>query len=445
MTVPLVTWNSTQRRYELQLVDPATGSPFPDRLPIGLAEHISFEPTLAQSPDGSRLAVITGVGSACEHSGIGTACRLAADELRLIELRTGREVLTDIPTNPPAKGWAGPLAFSVDGERFALAYHDRTGTTALLFDAETGQLIGQQALTIRPRMMEFTADGEWLVVYGSPLASISDFSQPDPPSALLLDGESLEIGWSLHLPNILDGTWCREDCSIDRVSNSETGRFVYWSPAVVFDAEMGRLHIVHADEDQLTTVDFLRRSARDLAIGRAPTWIERLLALTAEVAEAKYWPEGATKSAVLSPDGTRIYVVGQTFELTRDANGDWQGSAKPLGLTVVETRTGHELATRESDASRIRMSADSRYLVLDWGLGGSIEMLEAESLRVVSRVEDWGWDVVSSRRLDGQAILLAVQTSEQPSPTQFAMLAPGTFALQQPWSVSGLAFWVAAP
>ena len=445
MTVPLIAWNREQRLFELALVDPATGNPIPDRLPMRLTEKTSHDPTLALSPDGSRLAVLTGVGSACEHSGIGTACRLASDELRLIDLRTGREAITNLPTQPPAKGWADPLAFSVDGKRLALAYHDRTGTTAFLFDAATGQLLGRQALTIRPRLMEFTADGAWVVAYGSPLAELPTFTQPGPPSALLMDGETLELKWSVVLPDILDGGWCQENCTIDRVANSESGRLVYWSPALAFDPEAGRLQIVHADENRLTTVDVLNRSLRSHTIGRAPTWIERLLALTAEVAEAKGWPEGATKSAVLSPDGTRLYIVGQTFSRSKDVEGNWQGTSQPLGLTVVETRTGYELVARESGASRIRMSGDSRYLILDWALDGSIEMLEAESLRVVSRVEDWSWDVVSSRRLGGQPVLLATQYGEAPKPTLMAMLAPGTFALQQPWSVSGLAFWVPSP
>jgi hypothetical protein len=442
MTVPLVTWNSEQRRYELALVDPATGNRVPDRLPVGLTEKTSFEPTLALSPDGSRLAVVTGVGSACEPSGIGHACWPSADLLRLIDLRTGREALTDLPTHPPAKGWAGPLAFSVDGGRFALAYHDRIGTTALLFDAETGQLIGQQVLAIRPRLMEFTADGAWLVIYGSPLAEIPGFLQPDLPSALLLDGESLEIRWSLLLPNILDGAWCREDCSIDGVTNSESGRFAYWSPAVIFDAEMGRLHIVHADEDQLTTVDFRDRSVQSLAIGPRPTWIERLLALTPVVAEAKGWPEGRTKSAALSQDGTRLYVTGAAWNLSRDPNGDWLGTSTPLGLQVIEASTGHELDTLESDATRIRISADRRYLILDWGSTGSIELVEAETLKVAGHVEDW--ELVASLRVDGQPVLLATQASES-GPTQLAMVASKTFEVLSEWSVSGLAYWLTAP
>jgi hypothetical protein len=208
---------------------------------------------------------------------------------------------------------------------------------------------------------------------------------------------------------------------------------------------MGRLHIVNADQDRLTTVDFLERRAGDQAITRGPTWIERLLALTSEVAEAKYWPEGASKSSVLSPDGAHLYVVGRKFMLSKNADGDWEGSAHPLGLTVVAIRSGRELIRRESDASRIRLSADSRFLILDWEVDSSIQLLDAESLEPVGGVERCCWDVLTSRRLDGQAVLLAVQASEPPSTTQLAMLAPETFELLTPWSVPGMAFWVTAP
>src|SRR4030067_286304 len=98
-----------------------------------------------------------------------------------------------------------------------------------------------------------------------------------------------------QLPAILDGTWCREGCA---ELNAET-RMVYWSPAVMYDPLRNRLHILHADEDRLTTVDLQGRSARSLEIRPARTWIERFLALTAGVAEAKYWPGGGCRGGGL--------------------------------------------------------------------------------------------------------------------------------------------------
>ena len=132
MTVPLLAWNSEHRAYELQLVDPATGNPFPDWSPMEVGRGPEFGPTLSLSPDGSKVALITGHGLVCEPSGIGHACWRSAKVLRLVELRTRREVTTEIPTNPPANGWVWPVVFSRDGERLAAAYHDRTPIDGLL-------------------------------------------------------------------------------------------------------------------------------------------------------------------------------------------------------------------------------------------------------------------------------------------------------------------------
>ncbi len=451
-SVPLVTWNAGERRYELRLVDPATGQGVADREPIEIKKGSTYAPTIIVSADGTRLAAVTGVGSACEaFAGFSAgACWPSADAIRLIDVRTWREVVTDFsahfsPSHSPFKGWASPLVFSQDNRRFAVAHHDREGTSVLVFDAETGRLINQQALAIRPRLMEFTLDGSQLVIYGSPLAEDPGISQPDPPSALLLDASTLEVQWKTLLPGILDGTWCLGNCETENIQEGGDARFVYWSPAVVFDAELGRLHIVHADEDRLTTVDFLGHSVRTLAIGRAPTLIERLLALTAEVAEAKYWPEGGVKSAVLSRDGSILYVVGQTMALSKNSNGQWQATETPLGLHVVDVNSGHELTFRETDSSWIRISADRRHLILAAAFDDPTELLEAETLDQVGRVE--GWNVQAGRRLDGRpVVLLASWTGESPTaPTRFSMLELEPFEVVTPWSASGEAFWAASP
>ena len=448
MTVPIVAWNSEQQRYELRLVDPMTGYVFPDRPPIDVSHSTRNAPHLGLSPNGNRLAATTGVGAFCEAYAGYASCQPSADAIRLIDLQTWGEAAADLSAHvdaspSPFKGWASPLVFSQDGRRFAVALNDRAGTSVLIYDSGTGQFIGKQALLIRPRLMEFTSDGSQLMIYGSPLGEIPGISQPEPPSALLLDASTLEVQWKTLLPGILDGIWCLESCQ----TYGESGRFVHWTPAVVFNSERGQLYIVHADEDRLTTVNFVGRNVRNLAIGPAPSWIERLLALTATVAEAKYWPEGGIKSAVLSQDGSMIYVVGRTMALSKDSSGEWHGSDTPLGLTAIEAVTGHELATRESDASRIRSSTDHRHLILDWGHQGTVEVLEADTLEWVGVVDVEDWEVRLGQRVDGRSvILLASWTGEsRTAPTRFAMLELEPFGVITPWSLSGEAFWATAP
>jgi hypothetical protein len=445
MTIPLVAWNSVQHVYELQLIDPATGKVYPDRPPIEVGRRADSFPTASLSPDGSRLAFVTGVGSACEAY---QGCRRAADEVQVIDLLTWRQVTTDIAAqfpeaHSPLKGWVDPLVFTPDGTRLALAYHERDGTTAMLIDAKTGQFMARQTLPIRPRLMEFSADGTQLVMYGSPLAKIPGISQPDPPSVLLLDASSLEVQWSQPLPDILEGAWCLENCE----SHSEITRGVYWSPAVVFSPELQMLYVVHADADRLTTVDFQNRSAGSETIGPRPTWIERLLALAADVAEAKYWSEGASKSAVLSPGGSRLYAIGQAWDRAQNADGEWQVSATPLDLRVVEISSGYQMDDHDLRADWIGTTADRRYVLLqDYQSGwpGTTQVLEADGLDPVSHLE--GWLLEASLRLDGEPVLMAIQYGPTLyRPTRVALLAPETFEILPSWSATGIAFWLTPP
>jgi len=442
MTVPLVAWNSEQHAYELQLIDPATGEVFPGRSPIEVGRSAEDPPAVSLSPDGSQLAFVTGVGSACDAY---YGCPPAADEVQVIDLPTWSQTTADIAAqfpeaHSPLKGWVNPLVFSPDGEHFALAYHRRDGTTAMLFDARTGQLLGQEPLPIRPRLMEFSADGTELVIYGSPLAEIPWISQPGPPSVLLLDAGSLEFQWSQLLPDILEGSWCLENCG----SQSEVTRAAYWWPAVEFSPERQELYIVHADADRLTTVNFQDRAVRSQVIGPRPTWIERLLALTADIAEAKVWPEGASKSAVLSPEGTRLYLVGHTWNRTQNVKGEWQVSETIHGLRVIEVKSGYELDALEAKADWISLSPDRRYVILQTGWRGLTKVLSADSLEPLGQVD--GLEFQPSRRLDGEPILIAIRYGPTLyRPSQVSMLAPETFEILSSWSTTGIGFWLTVP
>jgi hypothetical protein len=212
----------------------------------------------------------------------------------------------------------------------------------------------------------------------------------------------------------------------------------------VFSPQRRELHIVHADADRLTTIDFQERSLRTQIIRPRPTWIERLLALTADIAEAKYWPEGATKSAVISPEGTRLYLIGQTWERIRHSNGELRVSETALGLRVVELYSGYLLDSRETHANRISLSPDRRYLILQTGWQGTVEVLAADNLEPLGQVD--GWEVERSRRLDGEPILIAIRYgSSLNSLTRLALLSPEAFELQSSWSATGIGIWLTLP
>ncbi len=426
-SVLLARWNARDNRHELRPVDPATGHEVPGYMPIYASPH-------ALSADGKKLAAIESRGRTSEPYAGGTSYRPSADVLHLISVSAWRAVTATLP----GKGWIWPVTFSPDTTRLALASHERTSSTLMLFDADTGQLVAQYALTFRPSLMKYTQDGTALVIYGQSLGTVPGISKPEPPRVLLIDVATLQVKWDQPLVSIISGDWCLENCDVSH----EQQLFAYWRPAAVPSHDGHKLYIVHADEEMLTTVDFDARTVHSVEIRAARSWFEELLALTAGVAHAKGGSNGAFKEAALSPDGTRLYVIGRATNSTRDAQGYWQISETSLGLQVVDVESGRKIAGLDREAKAIRTTLDGVYLLLDdWdGRVWWTEVLDAISLQRVAHLE--GWDVVPTRRIDGQPILLASNPYRQ---SQLAVLDPRSFDIVHTWSMNGHAEWVTAP
>lgn len=435
-SVPLYLWNEAQRQYEIHLVDPATGQDVPGYTPFIVGKSTDFSEPNTLSTNGQKMAIVAANSEYCYASGGGTACMGRADMLHLIDRPAWREVTATLP----GKGWAGPISFSPDATRLALIYNEPKSSAVMLFDTSTGNLVAQQGIAFQPSLMGYTQDGTTLMLYGQPSGSDPGISKPDPPRVVLMDATILEIKWEQQLPSIASGYWCLEKC--DAPHGEQT--FADWTPAVVLSPDGHKLYIVAADEEQLTTVDFDTRTVRNVEIQAAQSWFDRLLALTAGVAEAKGGVNGAFKAGVLSPDGTRLYMVGRTMKATRDANGNWQGTEASLGFQVIDVENGRKIASRDSEATWIKITRDGTYLLLGSpGEGGwVVEVLDANSLQSVAGLTKW--EVVATRRMDGQPIILA---SYQPSEslTRLAMLDPRSFEITHSWSVDTYASWVAIP
>lgn len=430
-SVLLAQWNANERRREILPVDPATGQAVPGQAPLIIGKISQFAGVQTLSSDGRWLAAIESHGQVSEPNGGGTSHYPSADVLHLVDVTAWRAVTTTLP----GRGWVWPITFSPDTARLALGYHNRTSSTLMLFDTGTGQLIAQQALAFRPSLMKYTQEGTALAIYGQPLSAVPGIAKPDPPRVLLVDAATLDILWDQPLASVISGSWCLENCDAPHGEQMFAG----WWPAVVPSHDGHTLYIVHADEEKLTAVDFDARTVHSVEIREARSWFEELLALTAGVAEAKGGENGAFKEAVLSPDGTRLYVVGRTVNSTRDARGEWQVTEAFLGLQVIDVESGRKVTGLDGQAKAIGTTPDGAYLLLDdWdGRVWWTEVLDAESLQRVARLERWA--VVPARRIDGQPILLA---SDPYRGSQFAVLDPRSFDIVDTWSVSEHAEWV---
>jgi hypothetical protein len=433
--VLLSLWNEQAQRYEIRLVDPATGRDMPEYTLSTISNNNLFALPAAIAPDGQTLVAAGSRGQSCEPYGGGSSCRPSADELYFSHLSAGRRVMVALP----GRGWLGPLAFHPTTSTLALTYHAAKSNQLMLFDTDTGQLTGQRDLEFRPSLLRYDREGTTLAIYGAPLGAEPGISKLDWPRLLLLDATTLEVQWKRSLLGIISGSWCEENCA----ESHEQRLMANWSPAVVFSTDGRKLYIVHADADKLTTVNFAAQTVSSVELQAVRSWVEEFLAFTAGTAQAKGAWQGAFKSAVLSADGGQLYVLGQTTEATPNAEGAWQSEQTFSGLQVIEVASGRKVTGYDTEAGEISLTADGAYLLLKgWGEAGYwTEVLEAARLERVKYLADW--EVVSTRWIDGQPVILVSRADEQE--THLALLDPQSFDVGPIWSVKGYAGWVAVP
>jgi hypothetical protein len=289
-------------------------------------------------------------------------------------------------------------------------------------------------LDFYPRLLNFSSDNAGLAVYGAPMGS--DGLTVGEPRALLLDAASLEIEWEISLPGITDG-------QIRLTESDGSESFEWWGPAAVFSPEQQKLYLVHADEEKLTTVDFAQQATGTVTIQPAQSWLEQLFALTAGVARAKAL-DGTMKSAVISRDGSELYIVGQTSDTWKDDKGNWQFTQTPLGLMVVDAATGVEKARLDNDATELVLSPEGEILYLrGWSENSSwTDVVDTATLEVEKHLE--GRYLVPGRKLNGKPILLSETYFNTTGQATLAVLDPETHETIKKWSAWNSS-WLARP
>jgi hypothetical protein len=427
--------NEEEQRSEIRLVDPTTGESVAGYPPITLG--LTTWPTPVLSADGKKLAALESQGRSCETYMGGRACRWSADVLHLVGLPAWHEMAVAIP----GKGWVELVTFSPDAAHLALVQNAPESSTLMVYDADTGELVAQRILDFRPSLLTYTRNGMTLVVYGQPLGVPPGMGRPDSPQVRLFNALTLEVLWDRALETVLSGHWCQEEC----LAPHGAPLFAEWKPAVVPSRDGHRLYIVHADEERLTTVDFDTEIVRSVLIRAERSWFERLLALTASIAEAKGGVTGTIKKAVISVDGTQLYVIGQAMNSTRDADGNWEAVETQLGLQVIDVESGRSVASHDIEVAGtwisvdgIRLTPDGAHLVVNaWRIWegestGWTEVLGAKNLERLVHLD--GWEVVFARRMDSQPVILARRwRNEKPPKLEFAVLDPRTFDIINTW------------
>ena len=437
----IMAWDETLGRV-VRAVDPLTGADAPGHAPLPLAgERDDFYRPTAVARDGRRLAIFDTKGQVCYPFAGGLTCgpRSAAVDLVDVAGWTTRHA------SLAAEGWVARSAYSADGRRLAVALQgDAPANTLLLLDAANGATLAQTALPFVASLLSFDPAGETLVVYGQALAE-TDETPPPAPGVLLLDAASLVPLWRATLDDVASGVWCSAKCDAGHGIEKLTSRV----PAVVLSADGRQLVIVHADAERLTTVDLRGQAVRTVDIGAAVAgggpmqWLERLLALTAGVAHAKGPMDSLARSAALSPDGARLYVVGYGQQVDVDDEDNWTSSQESQPLRVIDPADGRLLAESDATGDELHLSPDGQRLLLLKFTGDLIDtsLLDAATLKTIGRAPRPS--VVTALDAAGGAHLVAQDV--RGTRTNFSVLDPWTLEIAASWSADGPAWALMAP
>lgn len=407
-------------------VDACTGAALADRDPISL-RHVTIS---AVTPDGSRLVLVKARNSSGTNA-----------ELSLLDLATWQETAT----GTIFETWPR-VVVSPDSRTAAFVYFSSVCCQATL---ETYDLAGQRPLakhTFEPNQnplhLWFDADGGSLIVY---VEDDLTGETTQPSQIVRLDATTLRPLQDLTLDGVLDG-WVEDASVAVPTTEPPMPAQLNYAPGVAFDAAREMVYVVHADSNRLTRVDLGTMEMETLDIAPELSWLDRLMGwMGPQTAHAKVM-NGTTRTAILSPDGARLYALGVTNLTVQDENGNWELLREFTGLQVIDPATGAELAVHATETDQMRLTSDGRYLLL-WGWSSKnpyfpwTEIFDLAKGEFVATIESY--QVVDSIMVDGRRVLVGVR-SNQPT-SRFLILDGETFAPMARWEIDGYATLISIP
>lgn len=419
LTLLMAVWRDADNGGSLHLVDAGTGAELPGHEPIFLGGNYWH----AISPDGRTLAVVSFPHGGTPIGGM----------LELIDLGTWTSHATQVPFDL----WPTKMIFSPDGAQLAVGGSISNDNELVLLDVTRMAALATLSIDFDPLDFVFTPDGGSLLIYGAHYPG-SPGVNPLPVAARF-DARDLGIAWQIELTGVRDGQYA-SDGSSDDVSHDTS---IWWHPAVTFAPETQRLYVVHADEDVLTTVDFANRWRRDVEIRPVAGLLETLLGLGSFPAHAKEL-NGASKAAVLSPDGERLFVVGQKINSSQDANGSWDIEEASLGLRSIRVPTGEVQTTIDTPATQIAWGTDSRHLLLGgWDRSGDVWTDVFNIGTQVIQAHLAKTDLLVGQPVDGASLIASANTRSGPT-SQVQLIDTTSWEPLLEWTIAGYAdIWYA--
>jgi DNA-binding beta-propeller fold protein YncE len=401
----------THEQNNLIVVSSATGKRFDAFAPIELGQNYSY----TFSSDGRTLALVSN------------------GQLYFIDLPSWKYRSYDVGLH----GWLSAIMYSPDQTLLALASGDSDNNLHIV-NTTTGAVTATAKVGFAIRQIKFTADGKALMVYGPQLAKTgvaanAGVSVGDPKVALLALPDLSRL-WLIELSGIRHGTFPKKADSTITEDIYHPGAATHYEPGIAFSPNENILYLIHGDEDKLTTVNFADRKINTVDIKAPTTWLDRLLALTADPASAKGM-DGTTKQAVISPDGKYLYVVGSSETFSASTNGDANMSQAFLGLQVISTEDGTLVDHQALDAYQTMLSPDRKYILLTgWNnVGAGIPWMDIYGMAshsILKHIDHVTATLI--HRLDGEVALISNEYFNNDT-CRVAMIDPSTWTMGGGW------------
>jgi hypothetical protein len=410
----------------LRVVDLGTGKDLEGHLPLPLGQYRGY----MVDDNLSMLAAISVEESECQPT-----C------LHLVDIP--RWVVDIIPLDIPYSQdlWFPSIAYDKARDRLLINSTERTRHQILYsYSIKDRQLSKLFEFAFAPLKLKFSADGNRVYFYGTQPQSTGGFRTI--PWVASFDLVQDELLWQAPLPGVKDGQE-----QITEASGPES--LTWWSPAVIFQPQGDLLRVVHAHEDQLTTVDFAHQTIQTRPILAALSWFERLLVLDASRVQAKIL-NGTQKQAVISPDGTRLFVLSITNDLAPEGESSPGMHSQQGRFTFLDTASGSVIEEWETEATLLSsFPGGSEIYLTGWDLDGQVQNAWTEIFTMdepLSAHRLDGVELIPSYRLDRSPILIS-QNALSSYTAVISIFEPGSNTPFMEWEeTSGGSYgWVILP
>jgi hypothetical protein len=337
----------------LRPVDPASLADLPGYTPLELGVLDAH----AVSPDGHKLAAV-----------VNTSGGPLGGTLHLVDVRSW----TNRPTSVTFGASTSHLTFDSEGKAVYWISTDyevkardppspqRTQPVVKLerYDLATEQrsVVATFPSWFSPWEVRQLPSSSRVVVYG--LELVDGEWLKGPPHIFVVDANSRRVLTNLSLGGVRAG----------QAGPPPTRPNVVWpeyyDPGLGWDLERGLLYVIHADRDRVTVVDVESGTVpTESDIGQGKSALRAITEWLVPRAEAKASP-GTRRQAVVSPDGSRLYVTGSREEVILESDGRLQSRSHALGLKIVDTADFTEVGSIDLPVDQVKLSPSGIRMVL---------------------------------------------------------------------------------